>query len=275
CNINDLKNKIFTKENYVECPYETCIMKIYVDHLEKHVQDHEWNASNVGKEKCKRRFLCVECGSRHHRFYSISKHIFNHFNSNSEELSQRKLTFLMDDNIGCEVLNNSEIEISSNYDSSDDEYMSNSKLSSNSDSSDQEYTTNSKLKNRARHQSVIKNQKFKNNSVTCNSCGKLCNAGEQYEVHMKNYHIENLCETCGGIFIGNFALKKHICSNHKINISCRICGETFEKKADRKNHIKLLHKDHQSEIKKIICDICGKLVNTSYLSEHLQWKHSN
>ncbi|CAL4093600.1 unnamed protein product, partial [Meganyctiphanes norvegica] len=39
--------------------------------------------------------------------------------------------------------------------------------------------------------------------------------------------------------------------------------------------MKFLHKDHKSEIKKIICDVCGKLVNASYFSEHLQWKHSN
>jgi len=43
----DMKNKIFDKKYYDDCQYENFMIKIYVDHIEKHLYDHKSNTNTL------------------------------------------------------------------------------------------------------------------------------------------------------------------------------------------------------------------------------------
>ncbi|CAL4093594.1 unnamed protein product [Meganyctiphanes norvegica] len=232
--IEDLKNKIFTKKNYVDCPYEKCIMKIFIDHIEKHLLDHESNSVIVQKKKKMCCFLCVECGCKHKTFYSLSQHIFSHFNSKYHELPKRKIYSQQVNKICYQDVSDS----------------------------DGECQPNSLLKGITYDQSVIKDRKLK--SVLCNTCGKICKDRKHYDMHMKNFHEELSCESCERLFRGNVSLKTHV---------NRYCGKKYEYNTDTSLHMKRIHKEYKTETKKrlkSICNICGKLLLPSSLQYHMK-----
>lgn len=288
-NNEDMRNEIFTIENYVECSYKNCIMKIYKDHFEKHLQDHEVEGSNVGNKHCTRRFLCVECGSKYKVFKSIAMHIFDHFNYESSKLSKRNVYSHKDDKIVYVESSESETRMDPDLDDSvecipdvylddsDEEYISHleekgsiqnhsiskiEKLNVTSVNLNQEFS--------AQNQSLNMSKKLDDNTVKCNECGKIFKDRKRNDMHLENYHNEMVCDCCERIFKGKVALKIHQYLIGKSSLTCRICGERFENDIDMINHIKLLHKEYKYENIESICDVCGKYVKSTSLKYHMK-----
>ena len=82
------------------------------------------------------------------------------------------------------------------------------------------------------------------------------------------------CENCPASYAYKCSLKKHIMSNHYVNLyECDVCGETFLRKDSVKRH-----KDHKhfSEVSKSECLICFKSFDyKSNLQKHIRLYHSN
>jgi uncharacterized Zn-finger protein len=75
------------------------------------------------------------------------------------------------------------------------------------------------------------------------------------------------CGICGGRFANKNSVKRHIKLVHK-GYPCTFCEEVFESPAERKSHVKVVHR--------VQCSICSDtFVSKQALQNHMLTKHSS
>ena len=111
------------------------------------------------------------------------------------------------------------------------------------------------------------------NRINCSQCEKSFATKEYMKKHVqivhmnKNYKIK--CEKCEK-FITRNNLKQH---NDTVHLdlkraNCILCKKSFVTKSDMRKHVRRIH---MSE--KVKCDLCLKLISSSYLKHHVYTFH--
>ena len=133
--------------------------------------------------------------------------------------------------------------------------------------------------------------------LKCELCATKFTRKDNYEMHRKGIHDENgafvhECTQCKENFCTSKLLRSHCNSNHKTNISCEECGQSFTLKSSLEFHIKRRNPVTCGECGKTFCntkalsihkndihdhaecDMCGKKFEKIHLQHHKFWVHN-
>ena len=104
---------------------------------------------------------------------------------------------------------------------------------------------------------------------------KSCHSNEAKKKVIGDAGSQHTCSTCGKTFDKKIRLMSHMKNVHQEtteNFVCELCGKSFSSHQNYRSHVKIIHKN----IRKHVCDVCGKAYGHSYqLSYHKVRKHND
>lgn len=119
---------------------------------------------------------------------------------------------------------------------------------------------------------LYKHRKIHTNTrnYKCAYCNKTFIQSEALKIHIRRIHTGEkpfLCELCSKTFSSQSALWVHKHDTHEEKKPCKICKKEYSSRI-LKRHIER-HKNNEHEVKKYICEQCGK----NFSSDHNLHRH--
>ena len=118
-------------------------------------------------------------------------------------------------------------------------------------------------------------------TFVCGKCNKSFKTNYQLKTHIKNMHMEQVCDQCGLKFLNRLQKLSHMHSEHKRRklfeaVACQFCGKKMKNAFSLTNHVRFVH----LKMSHFKCDLCSEdsskaFQSNTHVNRHKLQVHKN